>query len=95
MNNIEVGTVKGLQQIYKYLFKNLCDFAGIICKQNISKRNFRFANSLYLEDMLKNIETMKETTLDEIIDKYVEMNIAHPFLDENESLVKNKLLFSN
>lgn len=80
---IEVGTIKGLQQIHKYLFDNLYDFAGIIRKENIAKGNFRFANSLYLEDMLKKIETMPETTLEEIIDKYVEMNIAHPFLEGN------------
>lgn len=83
IDNIEVGTVKGLQQIHKYLFDNLYDFAGIIRKENISKGNFRFANVLYLEDILKKIETMGESTLDEIIDKYVEMNIAHPFLEGN------------
>ena len=80
---IEVGTTKGLQQIHKYLFDGLYDFAGKIRTQNISKGNFRFGNSLYLEDMLKKIETMKEDTLDNIIDKYVEMNIAHPFLEGN------------
>ncbi len=83
INNIEVGTIKGLQQIHKYLFQDLYDFAGIIRKENISKGNFRFANSLYLEDILKKIETMPESTLDEIIAKYVEMNIAHPFLEGN------------
>ena len=83
INNIEIGTTKGLQQIHKYLFNNLYDFAGIIRKENISKGNFRFANTLYLEDILKKIETMKENNLDEIIDKYVEMNIAHPFLEGN------------
>lgn len=83
INDVEVGTTKGLQQIHKYLFDGLYDFAGTIRKENISKGNFRFGNSLYLEDMLKKIETMKETTLDEIIDKYVEMNIAHPFLEGN------------
>lgn len=80
---IEVGTVKGLQEIHKYLFDGLYDFAGVIRKENISKGNFRFANSLYLEDMLKKIEMMSEATFDEIIDKYVEMNIAHPFLEGN------------
>ena len=80
---IEVGTTKGLQQIHKYLFDGLYDFAGKIRTQNISKGNFRFGNSLYLENMLKKIETMKEDTLDNIIDKYVEMNIAHPFLEGN------------
>lgn len=83
ISNIEVGTVKGLQQIHKYLFNGLYDFAGMIRKQNISKGNFRFANTLYLEDILKKIETMGESTLDEIIDKYVEMNIAHLFLEGN------------
>lgn len=83
INHIEVGTVKGLQQIHKYLFDGLYDFAGFIREKNISKGNFRFANPLYLEDMLKKIETMSESTLDEIIDKYVEMNIAHPFLEGN------------
>lgn len=56
INNIEVGTTKGLQQIHKYLFDNLYKFAGIIRKENISKGNFRFANSLYLEDMLKKLK---------------------------------------
>lgn len=83
IDTIEVGTTKGLQQIHKYLFDGLYDFAGIIRKENISKGNFRFANTLYLEDILKKIELMPETTLDEIIDKYVEMNIAHPFLEGN------------
>lgn len=83
INNIEVGSVMGLQQIHKYLFQDLYDFAGIIRKENISKGNFRFANSLYLEEILKKIEAMPETTLNEIIAKYVEMNIAHPFLEGN------------
>ena len=83
INSIEVGTVKGLKQIHKYLFDGLYDFAGQIREKNISKGNFRFANTLYLEDILKKIETMKENTLDDIINKYVEMNIAHPFLEGN------------
>lgn len=83
INNIEVGTIKGLQQIHKYLFNGLYNFAGVIRKENISKGNLRFANSLYLNEMLKKIETMSETTLNDIIDKYVEMNIAHPFLEGN------------
>ena len=65
------------------MFNGLYNFAGIIRKENISKGNFRFANSLYLNEMLKKIETMSETTLNDIIDKYVEMNIAHPFLEGN------------
>jgi len=83
IEKIEIGNTKGLQQIHKFLFDGLYDFAGIIRKENIAKGNFRFANSLYLEDMLKKIETMPEKTLDEIIAKYVEMNIAHPFLEGN------------
>lgn len=83
IDNIEVGTTKGLQQIHKYLFDGLYVFAGNIRKENISKGNFRFANTLYLEEMLNKIEKMSETTLDEIVDKYVEMNIAHPFKDGN------------
>ena len=83
IEKIEIGTTKGLQQIHKYLFDGLYDFAGKIRKENISKGNFRFGNSLYLEEMLKKIETMSEKTLNEIIDKYVEMNIAHPFLEGN------------
>ena len=83
IDKIEVGTVKGLQQIHKYLFDGLYDFAGKIRKENISKGNFRFASFLYLEDILKKIETMSESSLDDIINKYVEMNIAHPFLEGN------------
>lgn len=83
IESIEVGTTKGLQDIHKYLFDGLYDFAGKIREKNISKGNFRFANSLYLADILKKIELMSEVTLDEIIDKYVEMNIAHPFLEGN------------
>lgn len=83
IDNIEIGTVNGLQQIHKYLFNGLYDFAGVIRKENISKGNFRFANSLYLEEMLRKIELMSESTFDDIIDKYVEMNIAHPFLEGN------------
>lgn len=83
INIFEIGTTKGLQQIHKYLFDGLYDFAGVIRKENISKGNFRFGNSLYLEEMLMKIETMSENTLYDIIDKYVEMNIAHPFLEGN------------
>ena len=63
INDVEIGTTKGLQQIHKYLFDGLYDFAGIIRKENISKGNFRFGNSLYLEEMLNKIETMSENTL--------------------------------
>ncbi|GHU80721.1 adenosine monophosphate-protein transferase NmFic [Clostridia bacterium] len=83
ISSFEVGTVVGLQQIHKYLFGGLYDFAGQIRKQNIAKGNFRFANSLYLDDVLRNIIAMPENTFEEIIAKYVEMNIAHPFLEGN------------
>lgn len=79
----EVGTVKGLQQIHKYLFDGLYPFAGKIRTQNISKGNFRFANSLYLLEALAKIEKMPENSYEAIIAKYVEMNIAHPFMEGN------------
>ena len=82
-NKIEVGTTKGLQQIHKYLFDGLYDFAGQIRKMNISKGGFRFANSLYLDEILVKIEQMTENNFEEIIAKYVEINIAHPFLEGN------------
>lgn len=81
--SFEVGTTKGLQQIHKYLFGGLYDFAGKIRELNISKDGFRFANALYLKDALKRIEEMPETTFEEIIEKYAEMNIAHPFMEGN------------
>ncbi|HHB79033.1 MAG TPA: cell filamentation protein Fic [Saprospiraceae bacterium] len=83
INSIEVGTAKGLQQIHAYLFGGLYDFAGQIRQKNIAKGGFQFAVSRFLGDILKQIEEMPETTFDEIIDKYVEMNIAHPFMEGN------------
>ena len=83
INDIEVGTFQGLLDIHKYLFDGLYDFAGTIRTVNISKGNFRFATVLYLEDILKKIEHMPEHTFEEIISKYVEMNIAHPFMEGN------------
>ena len=83
ISTMEVGTTKGLQQIHKYLFDGLYDFAGSIREVNISKGNFRFANSLYLKEALAAIEKMPESTFEEIIAKYVEMNIAHPFMEGN------------
>jgi len=83
INNIEVGTTKGLQQIHAYLFGGLYDFAGQIRQKNISKGGFQFAVSRFLGDTLKKIEAMPETTFDEIVDKYIEMNIAHPFMEGN------------
>ena len=83
IDRIEVGTVKGLQDIHRYLFGGLYDFAGHIRILNISKGGFRFANALYLNEILPVIERMPETTFEEIIAKYVEMNIAHPFMEGN------------
>jgi cell filamentation protein len=83
INQIEIGTTKGLQKIHLYLFNDLYDFAGQIRSVNISKVGFRFANSLYLNEILVKIEQMPEGTFEEIIAKYVEMNIAHPFLEGN------------
>jgi len=83
INSIEVGTTKGLQQIHAYLFGGLYDFAGQIRQKNISKGGFQFAVSRFLGDTLKQIEAMPETTIDEIANKYVEMNIAHPFMEGN------------
>ena len=83
INDIEVGTFQGLLDIHKYLFDGLYDFAGTIRTVNISKGNFRFATALYLEDILLKIEKMPEHTFEEIISKYVEMNIAHPFMEGN------------
>ncbi len=83
IDKIEIGTTKGLQQIHKYLFGNLYDFAGRIRNQNISKGGFRFANALYLNEILVKIEQMPESTFEQIVEKYVEMNIAHPFIEGN------------
>lgn len=80
---IETGTTAGLQAIHSALFDGLYPFAGEIGKLNISKGGFRFANSLYLLPALEAIEKMPETTFEEIIAKYVEMNIAHPFIEGN------------
>ena len=83
IDNIEIGTLKGLQQIHNYLFDKLYSFAGQIRKKNITKGGFRFANALYLNEILPKIEQMPENTFEEIIVKYVEMNIAHPFMEGN------------
>ena len=83
IDRIEVGTVKGLQAIHKALFDGLYDFAGKIRTLNIAKGNFRFANSLYLDAVLSAVEKMPENTFEEIIGKYVEMNVAHPFREGN------------
>ena len=79
----DIGTVKSLKQIHAYLFWWLYDFAGKIREKNISKWGFRFAAAQFLDETLNKIESMPETTFDEIVDKYVEMNIAHPFMEWN------------
>ena len=83
INNIEVGTAKGLQAIHRYLFDGLYDFAGKFRTVNIAKGGFRFANSMYLDAIIPVIEKLPENSFDEIIAKYVEMNIAHPFMEGN------------
>lgn len=82
-DQIEVGTTKGLQQIHAFIFGGLYDYAGKIRTKNIAKDNFQFAPVQFLDQTLKNIEAMPENTFDKIIDKYVEMNIAHPFMEGN------------
>lgn len=83
IEKVEIGSTQGLVQIHEYLFKDLYDFAGKIRTKNISKGGFRFANSLYLNEILVKIEEMPESNFDEIIAKYVEMNVAHPFMEGN------------
>ena len=83
INKLEIGSFKGLRQIHKYLFDGLYDFAGEVRQQNISKGGFRFANALYLVEALAKIELMPESSFEEIISKYVEMNVAHPFMEGN------------
>lgn len=99
IDKFEIGTTKGLQEIHNYLFMGLYDFAGKIRIKNISKGGFRFANALYLNEILVKIEQMPEKTFNEIIAKYVEMNIAHPFMEGNgrtmriwlDMILKNRL----
>ena len=83
LQTIEVGTARGLQQIHAFLFGGLYDFAGQIRQKNIAKGGFQFAVSRFLGETLSQIEKRPETTLEEIVDKYVEMNIAHPFMEGN------------
>ena len=89
LNDIN-GIFNGLSKIHKYLFDSIYNFAGNIREVNISKGSFRFASFIYLEDILNKIDMMPEDTFDKIIEKYVEMNIAHPFRDENEPLGQQK-----
>lgn len=83
LDSLKAGTFAALQEIHKCLFEELYDFAGKIRTVNLAKGNFRFAPVMYLETALGNIEKMPQSTYDEIIEKYVEMNVAHPFREEN------------
>lgn len=83
IDEVEVGTIKGLQQIHAYLFGGLYDFAGQIRQKNISKGGFQFALVQFLNNTLKQIELMPENNFDQIADKYIEMNVAHPFMEGN------------
>ncbi len=83
LDNLESGKLSTLQTIHKYLFDEIYDFAGKLRSVNIAKGNFRFAPLMYIESALKNIDKMPQSNFDEIIEKYVEMNIAHPFREGN------------
>jgi len=83
LDKLEPGKFSSLKAIHKYLFEEIYDFAGEIRNVNISKGNFRFAPMMYLGSALENIDKMPQTTFDEIVEKYVEMNIAHPFREGN------------
>lgn len=83
IDEFEVGTTRGLKSIHEYLFKDVFDFAGQIRTVNLAKGNFRFAPVIYLKDTLKTIDALPENSYEEIIQKYVEMNVAHPFREGN------------
>ena len=83
LENLEAGKFQTLCEIHKYLFDDIYDFAGKIRTVNISKGNFRFAPLMYLEIAIKNVDKMPQNTFDEIVEKYVEMNIVHPFREGN------------
>lgn len=83
IEKIKVGTFAGLRQIHKYLFEDIYDFAGKLRTVNIAKGNFRFAPVMYLAQSLKQIDKMPQSNFDEIVEKYVEMNVAHPFREGN------------
>ena len=99
LDNLPAGKFSTLQTIHKYLFEDIYDFAGEIRTVNIAKGNFRFAPLLYLEAALENIDKMPQSNFDEIVEKYVEMNIAHPFREGNgrstriwlDHILKNKI----
>ncbi|WAA09150.1 protein adenylyltransferase Fic [Fervidibacillus albus] len=83
LDTLEAGTFESLSKIHYYLFGDIYEFAGKVRNVNVAKGNFRFAPVIYLENALQNIEKMPQATFDEIIEKYVEMNIAHPFREGN------------
>ena len=83
LDTFDVGTFAGLTAIHKYLFEDIYDFAGELRTVNIAKGNFRFASLMYLQAALENIDKMPQSNFDEIVEKYVEMNIAHPFREGN------------
>lgn len=83
LESLETGTFESLAKIHKYLFDEIYDFAGELRKVNISKGNFRFAPLMYLDAALQSIDKMPQSTFDEIVEKYVEMNVAHPFMEGN------------
>lgn len=83
LDTFEVGTFKGLAQIHRYLFEDIYEFAGQVRSVNLAKGSFRFAPLMYLEAALKHIDQMPQGTFDEIVEKYVEMNVAHPFREGN------------
>lgn len=83
LNDYEVGTFRMLAAIHKYLFEQIYDFAGKVRDVNIAKGNFRFAPVIYLQAAIENVEKMSQSTFDEIVEKYVEMNIVHPFREGN------------
>lgn len=83
IDEFEIGTTKGLCMIHEFLFKDVYNFAGEIRKANIAKGNFRFASAIYLEDILSKIDSMPQNNFENIVKKYIEMNIAHPFREGN------------
>jgi len=99
ISEFEVGTTKGLQDIHKFLFDDIYSFAGEIREVNLAKGNFRFASSMYLKEALSSIDVMSEDTFEDIVKKYIEMNIAHPFREGNgrstriwlDMILKNKI----
>lgn len=99
ISEFEVGTTKGLQDIHKFLFGDIYSFAGEIREVNLAKGNFRFASSMYLKDVLSSIDAMAEDSFEDIVKKYIEMNIAHPFREGNgrstriwlDMILKNKI----